>query len=69
MLHPRDLDYIKKMIPAISDEIINQLKILQSGDAICFGTAFKVPTSLRFIKPNPEPLSNNVDITNIWYQS
>ena len=67
MLHPKDLTYIKEMVPNISLEIVQQLKNLSPGNCIAFGSAFKVPISMRFEKPNPEPLSNNVDINKIWY--
>ncbi len=67
-LHPKDLDYIKNMVPNISREIVLQLKTLQPGNCIAFGNAFKVPVSMYIEKPNPEPLSNNADIAKIWYQ-
>ena len=67
-LHPKDLAYIKDMVPSISLEVANQLKNLKPGNAIAFGSAFKVPISLYFQKADPEPLSNNVDIANIWYK-
>lgn len=66
-LHPKDLDFIKNMVPSVSSEIIEQLKSLQSGHCIAFGSAFKVPVSMRFEKPDPEPLSNNANIQKIWY--
>ena len=66
-LHPKDLSFITNMIPNISGEIVEQLKLLQSGSCIAFGTAFKVPVSIKFEKPNPEPLSNNADIQSAWY--
>ncbi len=68
-LHPKDLNYIKEMVPSISMEVANQLKNLKPGNAIAFGSAFKVPINMQFEKANPEPLSNNVDIKNIWYNS
>ena len=57
------------MVPSISLEVANQLKNLKPGNAIAFGSAFKVPINLYFEKANPEPLSNNVDITSIWYKN
>ena len=68
-LHPKDLAYIKDMVPSISLEVANQLKNLKPGNAIAFGSAFKVPINMQFEKANPEPLSNNVDIKNIWYKT
>ena len=68
-LHPRDLTYIKDMVPNMSDEIMIVLKTLQSGSAIGFGSAFKVPTAVQIVKPNPEPLSNNCDVVKVWYDT
>lgn len=67
-LHPRDLEYIKNMIPNISIEIVNQLKGLQPGHCIAFGCAFKVPISMYIELPNPRPNSDNVDLSTIWYK-
>ena len=67
VLHPKDIDYIKNMIPNISNEIVQQIKNLQPGNCIAFGSAFKVPVSIRMVLPNPLPDSNNVDLVNLWY--
>lgn len=67
-LHPKDLQYIKEMVPSVSDELMEQVKNLQPGNCIAFGSAFLVPTAMVIEKPNPEPLSNNVDVEAIWYQ-
>ena len=67
-MHPKDLDYIKNMVPNISIEIVKQLKELQPGNCIAFGNAFKIPVSMHVEFPNPAPNSNNVDLANIWYQ-
>ncbi|MDD5888120.1 MAG: DUF87 domain-containing protein [bacterium] len=66
-LHPKDLDYIKNMVPNISIEIVQQLKNLKPGNCIAFGNAFKVPVSMYIDLPNPQPMSNNVDIGTVWY--
>ena len=66
-LHPRDLQYIKEMVPNVTDEILANLKTLQPGSAIAFGSAFKVPVSIKMDIPNPQPYSLNSDIAKIWY--
>mgnify|MGYP003292973897 CR=1 FL=1 len=66
-IHPKDLEYIKNMVPNISSEIVQQLKSLQPGNCIAFGTAFKVPISMYVEFPNPAPNSENVDLATIWY--
>ena len=68
-LHPKDLDYIKNMVPNISVEIVQQLKNLKPGNCIAFGNAFKIPVSMYFDLPNPRPMSNNVDIETVWYKN
>ena len=66
-LHPLDLSYIKEMVPNVTTEIVNQLKNLKPGNCIAFGSAFKVPIPMYVDLPNPRPLSNNVDLANVWY--
>lgn len=66
--HPKDLNYIREMVPNISTEIVQQLKGLQPGNCIAFGSAFKVPVVMHVEFPNPAPNSNNVDLETIWYQ-
>ena len=68
-LHPKDLDYIKNMVPNISIEIVQQLKNLKPGNCIAFGNAFKVPVSMYIDLPNPRPMSNNVDIVGVWFNT
>ena len=66
-MHPVDLQYIKEMVPYVSNEIVLQLKNLKPGNCIAFGNAFKVPTTMYIDLPNPRPLSNNVDLEKVWY--
>ena len=67
ILHPKDLDFIRNMISNCSVEMSESLKNLQPGTAIAFGTAFQIPISLHFEKPNPEPLSSNANLIKLWY--
>ena len=66
-LHPKDLKYINEMVPNISSEVVRQLKSLQPGQCIAFGSAFKVPVSMYVEIPNPRPNSDNVDLQTVWY--
>ncbi|MBQ9018733.1 MAG: ATP-binding protein [Bacilli bacterium] len=67
-VHPVDLQYIKEMVPNISSEVVLELKNLKPGNCIAFGSAFKVPTVMYMDLPNPRPLSNNVDLVDVWYR-
>ena len=66
MTHPRDLEYIKKMLPNMSAEIMEKQKSLQPGMCVAFGRAFKVPMIIKMPLPNPEPHSSNIDVVSIW---
>ena len=67
MLHPADVDYIKRMVPNITNETIKKLKILQAGNCIVFGSAFKLPIILKIEMPNPAPTSSSCNISKMWF--
>jgi len=64
--HPMDLDYMRKTIPHITDDIIEKQKSLQSGTCLGFGLGFKIPLIIKLEMPNPSPLSGNCDVVTIW---
>lgn len=64
--HPMDIDYMRKMIPHITDEIIEKQKSLQSGTCLGFGLGFKIPLIIKMKMPDPAPLSGNCDVVSIW---
>lgn len=66
MTHPKDLDYIEKMLPNISGDVIDKLNSLQAGTLVAFGNAFKIPLLIKMDMPNPTPYSSNCDIINRW---
>lgn len=67
MQHPHDVSFIRQMVPFITDEIVEKMKGLQPGTCVTFGSAFKLPTIVKLEMPNPEPLSQNVDVSKLWY--
>ena len=66
MTHPMDLDYIEKMLPNISGDVIDKLNSLQPGTLVAFGSAFKLPLIIKMDMPNPTPYSSNCDVINRW---
>lgn len=67
MQHPRDVSFIKEMVPFITDEIVEKMKGLQPGTCVSFGSAFKLPTIIKMEMPYPQPMSQNVDVSRLWY--
>lgn len=66
MTHPKDLEYIEKMLPNVSSDIIEKLNSLQSGTLVSFGNAFKIPLLIKMDLPNPLPYSSNCDVIARW---
>ena len=64
--HPLDVEYIQKMLPNISMDIVEKQKSLQPGTCMAFGKAFRIPMIVRMQMPNPMPQSNNCDIMSTW---
>ena len=64
--HPVDVEYIRKMVPNISDEIVEKQKNLQSGTCLGFGNAFKIPMIVKMEMPDPAPWSGSCDVVKFW---
>lgn len=67
MLHPKDVSYIKEMVPNVTAEIVKKLRVLQPGTCVSFGSAFKVPVIVKFSMPDPMPSSDSCDMSSIWF--
>lgn len=68
MTHPHDMEYISKLIPFMTNEICQEVQSIPPGHCYVFGTAFKLPIIIYLDKPNPTPISNNVNIQKVWFK-
>lgn len=64
--HPSDLEYIEKMVPNISNDVIEKQKALQSGTCVAFGKMMKIPMIVKMQIPNPPPQSSNACVFDKW---
>ena len=67
LYYPDDLELIKKITANISENMINKVKTLRPGMALCFGNAFKVPLVASLGLPDPMPESTSVDLKDTWF--
>ena len=67
MFHHNDLAFVNSLLPNISGNLIGKLKTFHSGVCIAYGSAFKMPVIIQVDEPNPTPMSQNVDISRVWY--
>ncbi len=68
MLHPKDLEFVSRIVPNIAEETIKKMQILQPGRCMVFGTSFKVPTLVKIEMPSPEPYSSSCNIDSVWFK-
>ena len=66
MTHPKDIKYIEEMLPNISADVIEKMKVLQPGNCVAFGSAFKIPMISKLAMPNPMPYSTNCNVSGCW---
>lgn len=66
MSHPRDIEYITKMIPNITEDTIEKQKALQVGNCLAFGSGFRIPLIAKLEMPNPAPQSSSCDVVEKW---
>ena len=66
MTHPKDIKYIEEMLPNISSDVIEKMKILQPGTCVAFGSAFKIPLIVKLDMPDPRPFSSSCDVSTFW---
>ncbi len=66
MTHPKDIEYIRTMLPNISQDVIEKQKVLQPGNCVGFGQAFKLAMVIKMEMPNPAPNSNSCNVNKCW---
>ena len=66
MTHPRDIEYIRTMLPNITTDVIEKQKVLQPGNCVGFGGAFRLPMVIKMEMPSPPPNSNSCNVNSCW---
>jgi len=67
MFNPKDIVFVKAILPSISSNFIDKMNTFHPGTCIAYGSAFKMPVIINIDEPNPGPSSQNVDISKAWY--
>ena len=64
--HSSELEYIEKIVPNVSNDVIEKQKSLQPGTCVVFGKMMKIPMIVKIQLPNPVPSSSNAQIFDKW---
>ena len=65
--YERVIKYKNGQILNVTEELVSKFKLLQPGNCLAFGSAFKMPLQLKLDMPDPTPLSQNIDMSTCWY--
>lgn len=65
--NPDDLSYISKMVPYIDKDTIDRLTYLQTGNALVFGSATRIPMLTAFEEAIPNTDGRSAKISEKWY--
>lgn len=68
MFYPDDLNIIKSITSNINESTFEKIKNFLPGNALVFGTSFKMPLLVKIDLPNPMPESTSVNISSTWYK-
>ena len=68
MSHPSDIEFIEKIIPNITEQIIERVKTVKPGFALAFGNAVNIPTLVKFAMPDPSPNSDSCKLSSLWFE-
>lgn len=67
MLHPKDIDFVSRIVPNITEGNIKKMQTLQPGKCMAFGSSFKLPILIKMEMPSPSPSSSSCDIEKVWF--
>ncbi|EHU3551948.1 DUF87 domain-containing protein [Listeria monocytogenes] len=65
--NPDDLNYISRMVPYIDRDTIDRLTYLQTGHALVFGSAIRIPMLTSFGEAIPNTDGKSAEISEKWY--
>jgi len=64
--NPEDQNYVSKLLPSVSHDLLKQLPILKQGVALVFGDCVRAPMEVEVKKPDPEPKSHDPQFWRHW---
>lgn len=65
--NPVDLNYIRKVTPFISENVIQRLPSMPKQHALIFGNSVNIPQIFRVRDADPIPYSDDASIEYVWY--
>ncbi len=67
LFHPEDLKIVSSISANVTVRDLEKVKTLRPGMALAFGTSFALPVIAKLDLPDPQPNSNNINVTDTWF--
>ena len=67
--NPEDQKYVRQLVSAANEDILQQLPILPQQHAIIMGDGVRTPVQIKINKANPKPNSDNPKFVEKWLKS
>jgi DNA helicase HerA-like ATPase len=64
--NPEDQKYVRQLVSAANEDILQQLPILPQQHAVIMGDAVRTPVQVKMNTANPRPNSNNPEFIANW---
>lgn len=64
--NPEDQKYVRQLVSAANEDILQQLPILPQQHAVIMGDAVRTPSQIKINNANPRPNSNNPKFIRNW---
>ncbi len=66
--NPEDQKYVRQLVSAANEDILQQLPILPQQHAIIMGDAVRTPVQVKINSADPKPNSNNPEFITNWLE-
>jgi DNA helicase HerA-like ATPase len=66
--NPEDQKYVRQLVSAANEDILNQLPILPQQHAVIMGDAVRTPVQVKINNAEPRPNSENPEFIKNWLE-
>ncbi len=66
LTNPNDQNYVKRLLPDTSGNLVEKMPSLKAGECILVGDAVTIPSIVHIEECDPKPSSNDIPYLDLW---
>ena len=66
LTNPNDQNYVKRLLPDTSGNLVEKMPALKAGECILVGDAVTIPSIVHIEECDPKPSSNDIPYLDLW---